>query len=68
MSRYLTPRTVFIIIKLWTVGVPVFKFGVVLPHGGFRVAQGIKKNPSLIQIFVTAQLPLQRPSTYFRSL
>ena len=30
MSRYLTPRTVFVIIKFWTMGATVFTFGVVL--------------------------------------
>jgi len=34
MSRYLTPRTVFDIIKLWTVGATVLTLGVVLPLGG----------------------------------
>jgi len=38
MSRYLTPRTVFVIINLWTMGGPVFTHGVVLPLGVFRVA------------------------------
>jgi len=29
MSSYLTPRTVFVIIKFWTVGATLFTFGVV---------------------------------------
>jgi len=41
MSRYLTPRTVFAIIKFWTMGGPVFALGVVPPLGVFRAAQCI---------------------------
>jgi len=41
MSRYLTPRTVFVIIKFWTMGATVFTLGVTLPLGDFRVAQYI---------------------------
>jgi len=41
MGRYLTPRTVFIIVKFWTMGATVFTFGVVLPLGVFRVARCI---------------------------
>jgi len=41
MGRYLTPRTVFVIVKFWTMGATVFTFGVVLPLGIFRVAQCI---------------------------
>jgi len=31
MSRYLTPRTVSVIIKFWTVDTNVFTFSAVLP-------------------------------------
>ena len=41
MSRYLTSRKVFVIVKFWTVGATVFTFGVVLPLRVFRVAQCI---------------------------
>ena len=43
MSGYLTPRTVFVISKFWTMGATVFTFGVVLPLGVFRVAHCISK-------------------------
>ena len=46
MSRYLTPRTVFIIIKFWTVGATVLTLGVLLPLGIFRVAQFIANQRS----------------------
>jgi len=38
MSRYLTPRTVFVNIKFWSVGDTVFTPGVVLLLGVFCVA------------------------------
>ena len=41
MSRYLTPRTLFVIIIFWNMGTTVFTLGVVLPLGVFRVAQCI---------------------------
>jgi len=43
MNRYLTPSTVFVIIKFWTVDATVFTLGVVLALGAFRVAQCISK-------------------------
>jgi len=42
MSRYLIPRTLFVIITFcWTMRATVFTLGVVLPHGVFHVAQCI---------------------------
>ena len=41
MSRYLTPRTVSVIIKFWTMGATAFTLGVLLLLGIFRVAQCI---------------------------
>ena len=59
MSRYLTPRTVFVITKFWTMGVTVFTFGVVLLLGVFRVAQCISN--SLSELNGTTHLPNTPP-------
>jgi len=43
MGRYLTSRTVSVIVKFWTMGATVFTFGVVMPLGVFRVDRCISK-------------------------